>query len=89
MPVYCVTYDLHKAGQNYNELYREIRNSPGYWHELESIWLVSTSENAQQLSSRLLKHIDNNDHLLVIRVSQDFQGWLPKDAWEWLNNHIA
>lgn len=88
MSVYCVTYDLNRAGQNYDQLYRELRSSPGYWHELESIWLISTSENAQQLSSRLLRHIDNNDNLLVIKVVKDFQGWLPNDAWTWLNNHV-
>lgn len=89
MSVYCVTYDLNRAGQNYNELYRELRSSSGYWHELESIWLISTWENAEQLSNRLLKHVDGNDRLLVIKVIKEFQGWLPNDAWTWLNNHIV
>jgi hypothetical protein len=89
MSVYCVAYDLNNPGQNYSELYRELRNSSGFWHELESIWLISTFENAQQLSNRLLKHIDQNDRLLVLNVNRDFQGWLPNDAWTWLNNHIT
>lgn len=28
MPVYCVSYDLNKAGQNYNALYEELKKSP-------------------------------------------------------------
>ena len=89
MSVYCVAYDLNSPGQNYSELYRELRSSSGFWHELESIWLISTFENAQQLTDRLLKHIDQNDRLLVLNVNRDFQGWLPSDAWTWLNNHIT
>lgn len=88
MSVYCVSYDLNKAGQNYNALYEELKKSPGYCHPLASTWLVSTSETAQQLSDRLRKHLDNNDHILVIGVTKDYAGWLPKSNWEWLRKHL-
>lgn len=88
MSVYCVSYDLNKAGQNYNALYSELKKSPGYCHPLDSTWLVWTSESAQQLSDRLRSHLDNNDYLLVIRVTDDFSGWLPQSTWEWIYQHV-
>lgn len=68
MTVYCVSYDLNKAGQNYNPLYEELKSSPSYWHYLDSTWLISTSETAEQLSARIRTNIDDNDNLLVIKV---------------------
>lgn len=88
MPVYCVSYDLNKAGQNYNDLYAELKKSPGWCHPLDSTWLVATNEKAQQLSERLRRHLDDNDSLLVIGVTKDFAGWLPKNIWEWCSKHI-
>ena len=88
MSVYCVSYDLNKAGQNYNALYEELKKSPGWCHPLDSTWLISTRETAQQLSDRLRRHLDNNDTLLVIVVTKEYAGWLPKTAWDWMKQHI-
>lgn len=88
MSVYCVSYDLNKAGQNYNALYEELKRSSGWWHHLDSTWLVSTHESATQLSDRIRKHLDSNDSLLVIGVTQDYAGWLNQEAWEWMRQHI-
>lgn len=89
MSVYCVSYDLNKAGQDYSGLYEELRNSPGYWHYLDSTWLISTSETADKLFSRLKPYIDDNDSVLVIGVTSARSGWLPKEAWEWLSKNIS
>lgn len=88
MSVYCVSYDLNKAGQNYNALYDELKKSPGWCHPLDSTWLISTRETAQQLSDRLRNHLDNNDTLLVIGVTKEYSGWLPQTTWDWMRQHI-
>ncbi|EOC1429087.1 hypothetical protein ACI1AD_004395 [Cronobacter dublinensis] len=88
MPIYCVSYDLNKAGQNYNSLYEELKKSNSWWHHLDSTWLVSTYETAKQLSDRLRNHLDNNDTLLVIGVTKEYSGWLPQDAWDWLGKSL-
>lgn len=88
MAVYCVSYDLNKAGQDYNGLYEELKKSPGYWHHLDSTWLISTNETATQLFQRLKPCIDDNDTMLVIKVTNEYSGWLPQDAWDWLKKHL-
>ncbi len=67
MTVYCVSYDLNKTGQNYNALYEELKDSPSWWHHLDSTWLIYTSETEEELSARLLKHLDSD----LAPVSQD------------------
>jgi len=88
MTVYCVSYDLNKAGQNYAKLYEELRRSPSWWHHLDSTWLIRTTENAAQLTERIRRHLDSNDTLLVIRVTRDYGGWLKQEAWDWINANI-
>ncbi|MCK7042223.1 hypothetical protein, partial [Enterobacter roggenkampii] len=83
-----VSYDLNQAGQNYNALYDELKKSPGWCHPLDSTWLISTGETAQQLSDRLRRHLDNNDTLLVIGVTKEYAGWLTQDTWDWMRTDI-
>lgn len=85
MAIYCVSYDLNKAGQNYAGLYEELKRTGTWWHYLDSTWLIDTSESVQQITDRLLQRIDKNDSLLVIRVTREYQGWLTKAAWDWIN----
>ena len=89
MTVYCVSYDLKKAGQNYNALYEELKGSYSWWHYLDSTWLISTQESADQLCDRLLRHLDQNDRLLVIKVVRSYQGFLSEDAWKWIREHVT
>ncbi len=89
MTVYCVSYDLNKSGQNYDALYEELKKSPGYWHYLDSTWLIITTETAIELSERIRKNLDSNDTLLVIKVVRAYAGWLSKKAWEWIDQHVT
>lgn len=87
MFVYCVSYDLRKAGQNYSGLYEQLKSTK-WLHPLESTWLVATTESAQQLSDRLWMQLDANDLLLVIRVTKPYWGVLPKEAWAWIEVNV-
>lgn len=87
--VYVVSYDLNKSGQDYEGLYGELKKSRAYWHYLDSTWLIYTSESAKDLYDRIGEHIDKNDSALVIEVSRNYQGWLPKKAWEWIRQHVG
>jgi len=88
MKVFCVSYDLNKPGQKYDGLISELKESYSWWHYLDSTWLIKTNESAGALSTRLQKHLDDNDNLLIIRVTKDYAGWLPKKAWDWIKNNV-
>lgn len=89
MAVYNISYDLSQPGQKYAGLIEEIKRSPGYLHCLESTWLVSTAETAEQVFQRLSPNLDKNDSILVIEVVKNYQGWLSKEKWEWINQHVT
>jgi hypothetical protein len=87
--VYLVSYDLHAPRREYDGLIGELKSRKGWWHHLDSVWLIATDETADQLYRRLRRHIDDDDEILVMRVCNDSQGWLPGRAWKWINAHVA
>jgi len=88
MRVYIVSYDLRKNGKIYIGLSEQLKASPGWWHYLDSTWLVATQENANQLYNRLAPHIDQEDSILIIQAGTEMQGWLPEDAWKWIHREL-
>jgi hypothetical protein len=88
MSLLLVTYDLKVPGRNYEQLYDALKQASGWWHHLESTWVIQTSDTVQTWSDRLLRVIDNNDRLLIVDITgKTREGWLTEKAWEWLRNH--
>jgi len=86
--MYLVTYDLHKPEKEYKPLIDALESYPDRLHVLASTWLLSTTGTAQQISDRLRPLMDRDDHILIIKVSNDYQGWLPDASNKWINSHF-
>lgn len=83
--VLLISYDLRRPGQNYTQLYEAIKSYEWWWHHLESTWIIQTDQQPGDVYSHLANYIDRNDHILVVQLTRNFQGWLPQQAWDWLN----
>ncbi|NIF02627.1 hypothetical protein F3J38_21685 [Pantoea sp. Acro-805] len=88
MTVFCISYDHNTPGQKYDALYQELKKTD-HLHPLDSTWLTSTNENAENLCIRLRKHLDSNDHLLIIKVTRPYNGWLTQSSWDWIASHLT
>ncbi|HVY19352.1 MAG TPA: hypothetical protein VHA70_04630 [Bauldia sp.] len=80
-----MNYDLKKPGQDYSSLFEAIQSCGDWWHHLGSTWLLDTNLTAQGIWNRIEPRVDKNDFFLIIGVTRDYQGWLPEDAWKWIN----
>lgn len=70
MTTFMIGYDLNKAGKNYADLIAEIKEiGNGWWHHLDSTWLVVTDLSAVEIRDRLRPHLDSDDELLVAKIS--------------------
>lgn len=88
--VLLVSYDLKGApAESYEALFEALKANPGWWHYLESTWLLVTDRTSVQLAEQLRPHLDQNDRLLVIEVVPRYSGWLPQKAWEWMRRQMA
>lgn len=87
--IVLVTYDLKQPDRNYDALYAAIKQSGTvWWHYLESVWLIRTEMTPAQCFDRIHPNMDENDSLFIVDIShKPHQGWLPKDAWEWIKTN--
>ena len=89
--VYMVTYDLNKEGQNYEDVIEAIKAaSSGVWctYWKSSFLIKSNLTSADAVFEKIQPHLDSNDSVLVIEVKNNKQGWLKKDAWDYINKSI-
>jgi len=85
-----IGYDLNKAGKDYEGLISEIKKiANGYWHHLDSTWLVNTTLNARQIRDRLKLYLDGDDELLVIAVANNWATFgVDQRGNDWLRNSL-
>lgn len=86
--ILIVTYDL-KGFQDYSELFAKIREQGPWWHYMTTTWLVDTTKSPQDVSVALRPLMGPQDFLLVAEMGRNYQGWLPKEAWDWINSRQA
>lgn len=84
-----ITYDLNKPGKNYSGLHEEIKTAGWWWHHLDSTWIIKTDQGPEYWYNKLSKHLDQTDNILIIEVTKNYYGWLPKKAWEWLSDAFS
>lgn len=85
--LFLVTYDLNKPGQNYSELYEQLKNLGESQHPLESTWFVKIQGEvtADDVYRKLRDFIDEKDTVFVVDITErDRQGWLAKSFWNWI-----
>jgi hypothetical protein len=88
MAILIVTYDL-KAPKDYKDFYNALKMQGPWWHYLASTWLIETNRNAQQVFEALHPHMEQQDSILVAEMAPSYPfGWLPKDAWDWVNSRV-
>jgi hypothetical protein len=89
MGALIVTYDLKTPNWNYSAFYDALKRQGKWWHYLSSTWLVATTKTAQQVYSDLAPHLSQKDFILVAPVTKPCWGWLPEDAWNWINQNVT
>jgi hypothetical protein len=88
--VYIIGYDLNRPGQDYADLIGAIKDLGGWWHYLDSTWLLATDTSAAAIRDTLKEHVDAGDELLVARLQGEWASCgLPKDATDWIRKHLA
>jgi hypothetical protein len=85
-----VSYDLKGPATAYSELFGVLKAQTKWWHYLSSAWLIITQRTPDQLVTDLRPHIHSGDRILIAKIdtTQRPNGWLPKDAWEWIDNNF-
>jgi hypothetical protein len=88
--ILIITYDL-RSPKDYHDFYEAIKGQGTegkWWHYMASTWLLSTSKTPQEVVDAIRPKLDPQDFLFVCELNPNYQGWLPKPAWDWLNAEL-
>jgi hypothetical protein len=88
MSVLLITYDLKTKGKVYTPFYDALRAQGQWWHYLTTTWLIQTEKSPDQVYVALAPHLSTLDWILVVPVSKPAFGYLPKEAWDWINANL-
>ncbi|MCE8042448.1 hypothetical protein HOP60_09810 [Halomonas daqingensis] len=87
MANYIVAYDLHTPGQDYKSL-REAFEAYGYYYKpLRSTWLIKTTQSSEQIRNNLMRVLDSNDKLIVLKLSGE-AAWTNGFDNDWLQGFL-
>jgi hypothetical protein len=87
---HVISYDLHRPGQNYDDLIEYLKSLPNWWHCLESFWIVKSEQSASNLRDNIKRFVDPNDEVLVMKVTT--HAWasfgLSDRCNDWLRDNL-
>jgi len=86
---YIICLQTNTLFFNYKPLEATLEASPNWWHYMPNVWLAFRYESLGELQAVLAPLIhQTNDRLLILPAKGPAAGWLPQDAWEWLNKYL-
>lgn len=86
--VYLLAFDPYKT--NATELHNIIKNNlyvSNWWHYLGSAYLLQSSYTLETIRADIIKKWPNQNFLLIEVKLNNSDGWLPKDAWDWIKKY--
>uniref|UniRef100_UPI003FD8692B hypothetical protein n=1 Tax=Desulfovibrio sp. TaxID=885 RepID=UPI003FD8692B len=66
---YLISYDLNAPGKNYDQLYDAIKSLGGWWHHLDSTWIVTHAGPATAIRDKGMSGI----HLAIPVFSKGYR----------------
>ena len=80
---FIVSYDLCQPGRNNDELYAALKNFHNWGKLTESTWAVVSQLTAVEIRDLLMRYIDSNDRLIVVKggKSAAWNRMLAKNQW--------
>jgi len=60
-----IGYDLNNPGKDYSTLIAAIKKLGGWWHCLDSTWIVKSDVSREAIRNSLMPLLDKNDEIFV------------------------
>lgn len=86
---YILSFDRNDS-IDYKALHDKITKMPHIYswsHYIRSSYILITDEESTYKMNEQVRGIMNGKQFLLMKVSlesNDYNGWLPKNAWEWM-----
>lgn len=87
MKLLLISYDIKSVERDevYQRLYETLKGAKGWWHYLESTWILATDLKMEKWHQKVKDLIKSEDRFIIVDITHCHpNGWLPRRAWEWL-----
>ena len=91
MKILIITYEVDLSPGDYVKFYNVLQESGHWWHYMTNTWLLHTKDSPKQLYEKLASIISKTDKLLILEIKpaiDNFYGWLPGNAWKWIEDRV-
>jgi len=87
MNIYVITYDrpLGSLRRDVDFLNMIRQLGPRSARIMERTWLVGTNLTPDDIQRILQPFLRGQNDLLLVNQLTYYQGWLPKEIWDWIN----
>ena len=85
---YIVVFTLNGPPGVYPDFFQELQDCDNWFNYIPGFWIVVTRLPLATLAGRLRRKIRTGDWLIVMPAKGPADGWLPKIAWEWIDNNV-
>ncbi len=90
MNAYLISYDTNLTSTR--AAHAAITESGAineWWHYLNGTYIVTSNKNLDDLTQAVKIKWPGDDSLLIMPATKPTGGWLPKDAWLWINTRLS
>ncbi len=91
---YIINFDKGGLGDkfDYVKFHNDLITTKGvvnWWHHLQSSYIIVTEWNitADNVSKLVRQLMPNKKHFVCELNLHNHNGWLPQEAWDWINKN--
>ena len=89
MNCFIISYDLCSPDRDYNRLYSAIKSFDRWGRLTESTWAVVADSTVVQIRNFLMRFIDEDDRLIVIKGGKEAAWVRTIAANNWVQQNLA
>jgi hypothetical protein len=72
------------------ELEPLFNKATSWYRYAPNCWILWTTGTPESWYNFLAPHITQNDYMFIVELNmQNYKGWLPKNAWDWIKERTG
>lgn len=91
MKSYLISYDINRNSKNIYSLHKIIKDCSyeDTWVQcFHNLWIIKSEHDISKIYDSIKDVLDANDCFLVVEITQNCDGWLETNIWDYINNNI-
>jgi hypothetical protein len=91
MTPYIIIYSCKSSVKKFkaaDAVIKECAWDERWMYHLNNTWMIKSELTADEIGRKLADATNTNDDFLVIEIANNYAGWLPQIALDYLQNNI-